>query len=251
MIKERLVFPSSQCHNLLLFYRERRSIVSKSNMFESTRFEIVIAVLIAVVSLTTALSAWRTNVVGSSAGDATRQGLIDAVKRQTSANEDWRKVYQEADYAQTFSVYQAVVDALNASGDQEAAHQATNLRQYLLPNLQLLSQPLGTDEKYIKPDGTYDLEKRFADLEAETPDLAKLDPLASFKLADQYSGEQRWLTIGTILLAVSLFWLALAEVGRGRMRLVTVPLGIGVYLVGLALIFFVEVIYFFLRGGAL
>jgi hypothetical protein len=223
--------------------------MSKSKWSESARLEIVIAFLIAVVSLTAALSAWRTNVAGSSAGDATRQGLIDVVKRQTSANEDWRKVYEEADYAQTFSVYQAGVEAMEASGDPDAAHQATNLRQYLLPNLQLLSQPLGTDAKYQKQDGTYDIDKRFADLEAESPDLYKLDPQASFKLADLYSGEQRWLTIGTILLAVALFWLALAQVGGSRLRWVTIILGVCVYVFGLVWFFLVEVIYFFMRGG--
>jgi hypothetical protein len=236
---------------LNIILQGRSSLVSKSKKFESARFEIVIAVLIAVVSLTTALSAWRTNVVGSNAGDATRQGLIDAVKQQTSANEDWRKVYEEADYAQSFSIYLAGVEALEASGDQSAIHQASNLRQYLLPNLQLLSQPLGTDEKYQKLDGTYDLDERFADLEAETPRLDKLNPQVSFKLGDLYSGEQRWLTIGTILLALALFWLALAQIGGRRMRLVTVLIGTGVFLFGLVWFFVVEVVYFFLRGGAL
>jgi hypothetical protein len=223
--------------------------MSRSKWFESSRLEIVIAVLIAVVSLTAALSAWRTNVAGASAGDATRQGLIDAVKRQTSANEDWRKVYEEADYAQNFSIYLAGVEALEASGEPDAAQQATNLRQYLLPNLQLFSQPLGTDEKYQKPDGTYDIDKRFSDLEAESPDLSKLDPQVSFKLADLYSGEQRWLTIGTILLALALFWLALAQVGGSRLRWVTIFLGICVYVFGLVWFLLVEVVYFFLRGG--
>ena len=180
-------------------------------LIESPRLDVFIAIVIALVSATTAFAAWRASMVGSAAGDAIRQGLIDAVKKQTSENEDWRKTYEEASHAQTYAITLAQVEAFEQSGNSIAQAQAKNLRQYLLPSLQLLSEPLSTDEKYLKVDGTYDLEMRFADLEAATPDLAALDPQASFKLSDQYGAEQRWLTVGVILLAISLFWLALSE----------------------------------------
>lgn len=217
----------------------------------TNRLELVIAMLIAIVSLTTALAAWRTNSVGSKAGDATRQGLIDTVKKQASTNEDWRRLYEEAGNAQSYAVTLAGVEALEASGDAVAAVQAANLRQYLLPGIQKLTDPLGTDPKYQLDDGTYNLEKRFADVQAETPDLLALDPQASFKLANQYNSEQRWLMLGTVLMALSLFWLALSEVGGSRLRLGTLGIGVVIYLIGLAWFFFVEVLFLFLRGGAL
>ena len=95
------------------------------------------------------------------------------------------------------------------------------------------------------------LNKRFADLQAEAPDLLALDPQASFKLSEQYSSEQRWLMLGTVLLALSLFWLALSEVGGSRLRLGTLGIGVIIYLIGLAWFFFVEVLFIILRGGAL
>src|SRR5512138_2712670 len=103
-------------------------------------------------------------MVGSSAADANRRGLIDALKKGAAQNEDWRKVYEEAGYATSFAVESAAADAMNASKDATLKASSRNLRQYLLPNLQLLSQPLGTQEKYLKSDGNFDLEKRFADL---------------------------------------------------------------------------------------
>jgi len=130
-------------------------------------------------------------------------------------------------------------------------HAAKNLRQYLLPSMQLLSEPLGTQEKYLKSDGNFDIEKRFADLESEAPDLMALNPESSFKLADQYSAEQRWLTVGTVLLAISLLWLGLAEVLAGRGRTVNLTLGIGVYLLGLLFFLIVEAIFIIGRGGVL
>ena len=60
--------------------------MKRSSWFTS-RFEVVNAILIAVVSLTTAFAVWRTNVVGSNADDENRQGLIDAVKKQAFDND--------------------------------------------------------------------------------------------------------------------------------------------------------------------
>ncbi|MBI5944258.1 MAG: hypothetical protein HY864_07805 [Chloroflexi bacterium] len=217
---------------------------------ESPRLEVFIAIIIAVVSLTTALAAWRASMVSSAAGDAIRQGLIDALKKQAAASEDWRRTYEEAGHAQTYAVALAQVEAFENSGDKAAQAQAATMRQYLLPNLQLVSE-LTTDERYLKSDGTYDLDLRFADLEAAVPDLGSLDPQASFKLADQYSSEQRWLTVGVVLLAISLFWLALSQLSLKRSRLATLAVGVGIYLFGLVWFGLVELIFFSVRGGAL
>ncbi len=47
--------------------------MTEKKRFDPARMDVIIAVLIALVSLTTALAAWRTNVVGSSVADANRQ----------------------------------------------------------------------------------------------------------------------------------------------------------------------------------
>lgn len=218
---------------------------------DPARMDLVIAVLIALVSLTTALAAWRTNMVGSSAADANRRGLIDALRKGAAQNEIWSKLYEEAGYTSTFAMERAAVDAMEASKDESIKAAAKNVRQYLLPSLQLLSEPLGTQEKYLKSDGTYDLEKRSADLEAEWPDLMALNPEASFALADRYASEQRWLTIGTVVLAISLFWLGLAEILSGRARSVNLTLGIGIFLIGLLFFLIVEIAAIWGRGGVL
>jgi hypothetical protein len=225
--------------------------MQKPRWFVSLHLDIVIAFLIAIVSTTLALAAWRSNLVSSSAADASRLGILDTIKKQSATNEDWRATYEEANYAENYAVYLAEVQALEASGDPIAVAQAANLRQYLLPNLQLSAAPLASDPIYQNPDGTYDLSKRFDDLEAAVPDLRDLNPEASFQLAGRYYAEQRWLTVTMVLLAVSLFWLALAEIGGKRQRLLTFLIGGGVYGLGLVLLAIVEVVFFILRGGVL
>jgi hypothetical protein len=225
--------------------------MNKTSSLASPRLDLLIAGLIALVSITFALAAWRVSMVSSSAGDANRQGILDTIKKQAATNEDWRKTYEEANYAESYAAYLAEVKALETSGDPSAAAQAANLRQYLLPSLKLLAGPLASEPIYQNPDGTYNLQKRFDSLETATPDLSSLKPQASFELAGRYNGEQRWVTVVAVLLAISLFWLALAEIGGKRLRLSTLVIGAVVYGVGLAAFAVIEVVFFFLRGGVL
>ena len=220
--------------------------MNRSNWFAS-RFEVINAILIAVVSLTTAIAVWRTNMVGSNAADENRQGLIDAVKKQAFDNENYRKVYEEAGFAYQFAVKQAEAQALETSDDSSARDRAANIRQYLLPNLQLLAQPLATDEKYRNPDGTYDLQRRLEDM--QSPEERQLDPSASFARAASLSSEQRWLVIGSVLVTVSLLWLAIAEISKGRLRVWGFLFGLGVYLFGAVWFAVVEIVFFYMRRG--
>ena len=220
--------------------------MNRSKWFTS-RFEVVNAILIAIVSLTTAVAVWRTNVVGSSAAEESRKGLIEAVKKQAFGNENYRKVYEEAGFAYQYAIKQAEVQALEESDDSIVQDQADNIRQYLLPNMQLLGQPLATDEKYQKEDGTYDLQARLADLQSTEEN--QLDPVATFARADLFFSQQRWLVVGSIFLAISLFWLALAEVSGERRRGWQFTLGIAVYFLGILWFVGVELVFFYLRRG--
>ena len=218
--------------------------MTRSKWFTS-RFEVVNAIVIAVVALTTALAVWRTNIAGSNAAAEGRQGLIDAVKKQAFGNEFNRQVYEEAGFAYQFAVKQAEVQALEESEDSAIQDQAANIRQYLLPNMQLLAQPLATDEKYRNEDGTYDLQKRLADV--QSTEESQLDSTATFARADSFFSQQRWLVIGSVFLAFSLFWLALAEVSNERQRRWQFSLGLGVYLVGILWCIGAELIFFYMR----
>lgn len=220
--------------------------MKKQNWFMS-RFEVANAILIALVSLTTAFSVWRTNVVGSNAADESRIGLIDAVKNQSLDNESYRKLYEEAGFSYQFAAKEAEVQALEASQDAAMRARGKNIRQYLLPNMKLFAEPLATDESYRKADGTFDLEKRFSDLQNE--DQTNPDPAAAFARADLFFAEQRWLVIGSILLALSLFWLTLAEIGE-RLRTIEFIIGLATYMFGVTWFLGVEFVFFLLRRGA-
>ncbi len=213
-----------------------------------SRSDLFVAFVIAMASITTAVVAWRGSIVSSSGGDASRAGLINTLKKDAAASENVRKLYQEATFAQNYAAYVAELKVLNNSGDPVAQVQAQQLKQFLLPALAQLS-PLVSDPAYLKPDGSFNLDKRLADLNAEDRDLAKLDPQVSFNHADQYAGEQRWLTVNIVVLVMALFWLTVAQIAGKRLRWATLSIGGVFYLLGLAWFVVVEGIFFILRGA--
>lgn len=214
----------------------------------SPRLDLLIAFAIAIVSITTAVVTWRASAVSSSASDLNRIGLIDALKREAAAGENIRKLYQEADFAQRYAAYAAELRVLENSADPVAQAEARQLKQLLLPGLAQVS-PLATNPAYLKPDGTFNLDKRLADLNAENPDLAQLDPEKSFRRAEQYSSEQRWLTLNIVILVLALFWLTLAQITGKRLRLVTFTVGGLIYLIALIWLAGTELVFFLMRGS--
>jgi hypothetical protein len=217
--------------------------------FVPISLDTLIAILIALTSLATAVAAWRTNSINSQASNTNRQGLIDAIKSTASQGEDWRKVYEEAGYTRDYMVEVAAIQAMETSGDSLSAATAANLRQFLLPGLVSLADPMAGSPKYIQANGTINTQKRFLELEGENKDLASLNPPAMFDQAKNLHQEQRFLTIGTVLLAASLFWLGLAEISPGRIKVISLVIGAIGFLGTLGYFAIVEVVFAMIKGG--
>jgi hypothetical protein len=218
---------------------------------KGNRLDVWIAVLIALVSLTTALATWRTANLGSSAGDLIYQGFLDAVKFQANANEDWQKAYLDAGNARDYLMTLDSLTVQENSTDPASIEQAAQLRIYLLPGMESQATPLGTDPSYLTQEGWLNVQKHFNELEAQSSDLSSLNPLASFSKADSYYAEQRWLVVGTILIAISLFWLGLSQLSHLRSRVLILVLGVLVYGIGLVWSVGVETVFYILRIGGL
>ena len=217
---------------------------------DTPRWEFATAIVIAVVSLVTALAVWWTSTVASASADASRQGLIDAIKAQALTGEDWRKAYEEAAYAARFAAFTAEAEALISSADPGSQARGENLKAYLLPNLQLVAAPLAVDPAYANADGSYNIPRRFADLQAAT-EGPPLDPDSAFARADRLASQQRWLVVGSVLLAVSLFWLAMAQISRGHRRLLSFLVGLAFFGTGVLWFLIVGLAFAVLGGGAL
>lgn len=197
----------------------------------SDRFQTIVAVLIAVVSMISAGVIWRASLAGSSATTADRRGLIATVKYEAAYAQTVSTLYEEARYASQHARYQARVDAL-AALDDDAAHSEAEWVKQIVVNLGSFTL-LATDPTYRTADGELDLDARLDDLRAADADLRDLDPQQDFAAADRYYRESQLLVSAVIVFAVALFFLTLAEITRHRARVALAVAGAVVFLVGL------------------
>jgi hypothetical protein len=213
------------------------------------RLEVAIAILLAVVAVTAALAAWRTSVVGSDVADTNRVGLIDVTKQQTLHHLSENGAYSEADYAVQSALKAAEAAALIASSDPALVTAGTGLRDNLVPSMEQLAGPFAKGSP-LTPLGTFDIRQRIADIEAADARYLAVKPASSFALADDYSNEKRWLTLLSVLLAIALFWLGMAEITRGRWRIVNMVIGVGIWILGLGSFLLIEAWFLTSRLGA-
>jgi hypothetical protein len=213
------------------------------------RLEVAIAILIAVVAVTAALAAWRTSVVGSDVADTNRTGLIDVTKQQAMHHINEGSAYSEADYAVQSAMKAAEAAALIASSDPALVAAGTSMRDNLIPSMDQLAGPFpkGSPTSTL---GTFDIPQRIADIEAADAQYQAVRPATSFALADDYSNEKRWLTLLSVVLAIALFWLGMAEITSGRWRIVNLVTGVAIWLAGLGAFLLIEAWFIASRLGA-
>ncbi len=210
--------------------------------------DVAVAVLIALVALTTALSAWRTSNVGSAASDAIRSGLFDTVKLEASHSIDQKAAYDQADYATQAALERAAAAAMATSHRPALQQESGNVLTYLVGGLEKLGGPF-VAQAARTPGAPLDIEGEVDRGMRADPGVASLNPQAAYTLAAQYNDEKRWLTLISVVLAISLFWLGLAEVTKGRWRLLDVAVGTGIWVVCLAALAVVEIVSVSARGG--
>ncbi len=206
---------------------------------DSDRFQTVVAILIAVVSVVSAGVVWRASLAGSSAATADRQGLVTTVTYEAAYAQTVSRLYEEARYAAQFAFYQARLKALKAQGDPAARSEAGWVSQ-IVDGLAAFT-PLTTDPAYRTADGRPNLDARLADLRTADAALRDLDPQQHFATADWLYFESEALTSAIVIFAVALLFLTLAEITRRRIRVGFGIVGVLVFLLGLGGVLIAEI----------
>jgi hypothetical protein len=204
--------------------------------------ETVIAIAIALVSVTSAFFIWRVSMLMNNAGDADRLGLIDTIKAEAALAEDERYLYQEANFAVKYDIYQAEsafliskAPRMKAAGDNAGNAAALAEARWLKTASKGLENfsPLTKNQTYRTDTGAFDLEKRLKDLQAENPDLRDLAPDKDFARADKLYLESRMLVLTLLVFGLSLLFYTLAQITKNRSRSVFSILGLGAYVLAL------------------
>jgi hypothetical protein len=216
----------------------------------SSKLDIVIAVLLAVVAVSSAFAAWRTSVVGSNVAGTNRSGMLEVSQLQTMHQIDEAAAYAEASAAARAAMQAASTGILIDSGNAALSAAGQGLRDNLIPALQQQGGPFGAGD-FTTAAGTFDVDARTAAMDAADANYSALQPATTFALADDYADEKRWLTVISVVLAISLFWLGLAEITAGRWRIANLVAGVGLWLAGIGTLLLVEAAFVVGRGGVL
>jgi len=206
---------------------------------KSPRFQTLIAVLIAMVTVTGAIVAWRAATISSEADDAEREGLLSTIVRERvdATNRTW--LYNDLRTFALYTEYQTLADRLaqdaqahrEAGDEDEADRLAQEAERY-----RLLSDNLRRFlfEGYITSEGTYDANAFLARRWAEAAREADLEPQDDLALADTLRLRAQRLVGGTIFLAAALLLLTLAQISRSGLRYLFLAGGVTLYLIVLS-----------------
>lgn len=215
-----------------------------------SRLDVAIAILLAVVAVTAALAAWRTSSVGSAVADSNRTGLIDVSKQASMHHINESEAFTQADFAVRAALKAAEAKAYIDSGDPAMAAAGASINDNLVPSVQKLAGDFPSGNRN-SPLGTFDVAAAIAAMEEGDATYQAVVPEASFALADDYSNEKRWLTILSVLLAISLFWLGMAEITKGRWRITNLIIGVALWVACIGALAVVETWFITGRGGVL
>jgi hypothetical protein len=190
------------------------------------RLGVVVPILLATLGLVAAVIAWRAGVAGSAADDANRAGLDASRERAASViiNEGLTARATEAylDYERS----RRRAEALAAAGANDQAQ---------LNRMQAAGHWFLVRPEYLDRTGQYQPNQQRAALLTDDEQQKDIQPLAHFSTADtQYARLQGLIGAG-IVVAFALPFLTLAEIGRGRMRIVSVLAGVAIFLGGAAM----------------
>ena len=190
------------------------------------RFGLLIPLFLAALGLAAALIAWRGGIASNTADDANRAGLDAARELSASViiNEGLtaRSIEGFLDYERS----RRRAEALAATGLADQA---------LLERKQATSHWFLVQPEYLDAQGQLQPDRQRAALLADDQSRVDLNPIPHFEAADAEYLRIRNLIVAGILVALALPFLTIAEITRGRIRLVGVLSGTAIFSLGLIL----------------
>jgi hypothetical protein len=197
---------------------------------ESDRFDVIVTILIALVTVFGATIAWRASLAEGTAGDAEQQGLLQTLALEEGLSAHETGLYTHLHYFVRFKEHTELARRLR---DDEAAARArgeTALADDLAREAELhadLAVNLEDffDVSYVRLDGTYDEARYLADLKRSDGRINGLAPEEAFAEADTYHQKAKQL-IGLIsLLTGALFFYTLSQITEHRIKYALMVLG--------------------------
>jgi len=208
---------------------------------EHNHLEIIVAILIATVTVIGAVVVWRASVAADASGDADYAGHRASVNVEETRALDTINTYENYGAYTNYVRYSTLSDLIAEDLDQATADEALRLEHQLTEadNLAVINQNLFPN-RFLNRDGTYNIQRQLGELWAKAAKEKDLNPEPQFAEADRLRDKSNWFLVAVTILAISLVFYTLVESVSGRGQIVLVTLGCALALVGTIGALFIE-----------
>jgi hypothetical protein len=190
------------------------------------RWSFLVPLLLAALGLAAAGIAWRVGVASSAADDANRAGIQAARQRAVDVVQIEGETSRSTEAFLDYERDRRRALALTAAGSNDEG---------LLNFMEAAAHWGSVDSQYLDRNGQFQpAQERAAQLAGDEQNQ-DIQPLEHFDTADAEYARVSALIVAGIVLILALPFLTLAEIGKGRLRVVSVLAGSGIFVVGVVL----------------
>lgn len=196
---------------------------------KSSLFDTIVAILIAVAAVATAVIAWRASIVSDASGDADYAGLRASVNAEETHALNAVNGYEHfgayTNYARYSLMGNTLADYLasNPNLEEQESYSLDRQRAEYLDLADANNDLFPT--KFINRDGTYGLQREMGEMWADAAKEKDLNPDPQFKDADQLRTKSDNMLAMLAVMGVALVLYTLIEVVEGVWKYVFAGLG--------------------------
>ena len=200
---------------------------------ENNRFKSNTAVLVAFVTVLGAMVACMATSAASNAANADFDGLNAAISAQKAEIINEINAYEHYRAFTAYSRYLELGTLLYDPNADDKTSKANGVIQREVWGIASGIKSIFFQPRYITADGTYDLQRELDEALAEDAQKEDLNPDPYFKESDRMHKRSTFLTADMIVLAISFWFLQLAQVTEKRIKYFWITVGILLGLTGI------------------
>ena len=202
---------------------------------KTSRFEVFSSFMIALVTIVSAVTAWRANIANTQAGDADFDGIAASIRAQDAKLANGIEAFEHFQAYTSYYRYNELGKILDNEGDPLHERQKSDLWGVALGLQYSFFSP-----KYLDKTGDYDLRRELDELWADASQSQDLYPEPHFEAADLFRDKGSILTGTLIIFASAFFLLTVGQAVKSRIRYLFALAGVVVFGIGVVSVLIFE-----------
>jgi hypothetical protein len=208
---------------------------------KESRFNTLVAILIAIVAVLGAVVAWRSSITDDGAGDADYAGLRAAVNAEETRALNFVNAYESygnyVAYWRNNRQAALINEELAGAGADEGDTLTAQMKVYT--DLADANRTM-FETRFLNRDGSYNVQRQMGEMWADAAKERDLEYETQFKEADALRLKTNRFLISMMILGVALVFYSLIESMSDRWKTIMVVLGSVFAIVGVAMALFIE-----------